>query len=438
MTIPYYQSKAQHSSATVTLRLPPAMPHAAPPEWPAARWVGSIDVAAFGPSTEIVLQDAEAYEHARLLVRDGTEIRGFVDVGVRRGRIDAGSLTRDIERLPRRKCSGEPQDWASITVVICTRDRPEHLRRVLPTILGLDYPNFDVVIVDNASRTSESRDLIRNEFPDPRLRIVEEPLPGLSRARNTGVAHASGEIVAFTDDDVAADQYWLREIARGFAQAHAVDCVTGLVPSGELRTRVQGYFDDRTSWSKNLDARVYSLSHPPADLPMFPFSVGQFGTGANFAVKRRAALELGGFDTALGVGTRTGGGEDLDFFTRVILNGRVLAMQPTALIWHRHRDDLAALRVQARGYGTGLGAWLAKIAMQPRTLRMALVRSPHALRRLVSLAWRKPEVSVVGTDEPSDSFDRTVARVGWVELFSVARGPWRYLRQRFEDTRAAH
>ena len=262
------------------------------------------------------------------------------------------------------------------------------------------------------------------------MRLVTEPRPGLSRARNTGLAVATGEFVAFTDDDVVVDRYWLAELAAGFSRAPGVDLVSGLVPSGELRTRVQGFFDDRVSWSKNLRGRLYSLTSPPPDLPMFPFSVGEYGTGANFAVRRSAATALGGFDTAFGVGTRTGGGEDLDMFTRVILDGRSLVMQPSALVWHRHRDDLAALRVQARGYGIGLGAWLTKILLDPSTARIALVRAPHALGRLLSLAWRTPEVSVVERTGGIDELDRTIARVGFLELFSVARGPFAYARQR--------
>lgn len=423
--------------APATLLLRAAMPHDAPPEWPHARWVGAVDVAEVLPGRDIVLDDAAGYLRARLLVRDGACVRGFVDLPVTASRLDAAALLRDVARLPPARPGVEPDRWPSITVVVCTRDRPDQLTQMLPTLLTLDYPDFDIVVVDNAASNRDTATLIRREFAHPRLRHVDEPTPGLSHARNTGMVQARGEIVAFTDDDVAADRFWLRELARGFARHAGIDCVSGLVPSGELRARVQGYFDDRTSWSKNLESRVFSLTDPPADLPMFPFCVGQFGTGANFAVRRKAALELGGFDTALGVGTRSGGGEDLDFFTRLLLDGRALAMQPSAVIWHRHRGDLAALRDQAIGYGSGLGAWLAKLARDPSSLRMALARSPHALARLISMPWRKPAESVVAGRLADDDLDRALARVGWTELLAVTRGPWRYYSQRRADARAA-
>jgi glycosyltransferase involved in cell wall biosynthesis len=413
-----------------TLELNAAMTSSNPPDWSGAVWVGTLDTAAFGDAERLHLQSSAGYTKARLLVRDGTAVRGFIELEAPNGVITRSALDRALDALPR----VAPRDVAAhpptITVIVCTRDRASQLRGALEAILALDYPNFDVLVVDNASRTSDTRDLVQNEFATSAVTLVSEPIPGLSRARNAGLRAATGEIVAYTDDDVIVDPAWLAELAAGFSRAPNVDCVTGLVPSGELRTPAQGYFDGRVSWSKNLEPRIYSLADPPADLPMFPFSIGEFGTGANFALRRRAALELGGFDNALGVGTRTGGGEDIDMFTRVILDGRILVMQPSAIVWHRHRDDLAALRLQARGYGTGLGAWITKLLLNPRTARMALVRSPHALSRLVSLAWRKPAPSEGERPTEPDEWDREISRVGWLELFSVARGPLGYLLER--------
>lgn len=413
----------------------PAMSSAGPPEGTAATWVGMLEetVILDAPSTtELRLLGSLGYAAARLLIRADRRVRGFIEFPLQGETVPAGRVRELVHALPPAQPLDVPARLPGFTVVICTRDRASQLRPALRSVLAVDYPHLDVLVVDNAPSGPQTRDLVEQEFHDPRLRIVEEPVPGLAQARNTGLRHAEREFVAFTDDDVVVDPWWLRALAAGFARGDTVDCVSGLVPSGELRTAVQAYFDHRVSWSSNLAVRHYSLATPPADLPMFPFSVGEFGTGANFALRRNRALAMGGFDTAFGIGTRTGGGEDLDMFTRVLFAGRGLVVEPSAIVWHRHRADLGALRYQARGYGVGLGAWLTKIALNPRTALMAIWRSPTAVPRLLGKNGGAPgSAGPVGASPAEGELGRAIARVGWYETMSVARGPFAYLRQRW-------
>jgi GT2 family glycosyltransferase len=399
-----------------------------PEKWAGVRWVGEVELGSLAEHSHLRLLNSEGYERARLLVRDGAAVRGFVDLDAAGGTLDRRALDAAVASLPQVPPAPPAASSPSITVVVCTRDRAPLLRGALQAILGLDYPCFDIVVVDNASRTTATQDLVHNEFADPRVSLVLEPTPGLSNARNTGLRHARGDIVAFTDDDVIVDRAWLREISAGFEKDPAAVCVTGLVPAGEVRSRAQHYFDGRVSWSKSVVPQVYSLAKPPAGMPTFPFCIGAYGTGANFAIDRRAALRLGGFDPALGVGTRTGGGEDIDMFTRVVLAGHSLVVQPSAIVWHRHRDDMEALRVQARGYGNGLGAWLAKIMLNPRTARLALARSPRAVHNLLANA-RVPKGDD-GSSAPVLAKDPEIGKVLKLELLSVFRGPFNYLLQR--------
>jgi GT2 family glycosyltransferase len=417
------------------LTLSPAMPAGGEVAWDGALWVGALDVHELDSAVgDVTLADSAGYSSARLLVRDGASILGFVECAVVSGAVERAVLLEALEVLPASPGSAVARSaptapLPSITVVVCTRDRPEQLAAALDSLLSLDYPDFDVLVVDNAPRSTATADLVAT-IPDGRLRLVTEPVPGLSAARNTGLRAAHGELVAFTDDDVVVDRLWLRELAVGFDAGEGVACVSGLVPSGELRTAVQRYFDGRVAWSANILQRVFRLDSPPADLPMFPFSVGEFGTGANFAVRRSAAIELGGFDTCFGVGTATGGGEDLDFFTRVLFSGAGLVLQPTAVVWHRHRSDLAALRAQARGYGTGLGAWLTRVLLDRRMRSHALRRAPHALLRLVSKAGGSITEGPGAGSSASSELRNAVARVGWYELGCVLLGPGLYLRER--------
>ena len=410
-----------------SLDITPSMGTGAVPDWPGALWVGAVDLDSLVGYTHLRLLDSMGYHRARLLVRRGSSVRGFIDVDAPNGVLGRGALESAAATLPAAVAS-QTSSTPSITVIVCTRDRASLLRGSIAAILRLDYPNFDVIVVDNGASTAETRDMVRDEFRDPRLNLISEPRPGLSNARNAGLRRARGDIVAFTDDDVVVDEFWLRGIASGFEQAPDVACVTGLVPAGELRSPAQGYFDERVNWSKIVAPKVFSMADPPADLPTFPFCVGAYGTGANFALDRRTALALGAFDPALGVGTRTGGGEDIDMFTRVILEGHSLVVQPSAIVWHRHRAELEDLIVQARGYGKGLGSWLTKILLNPRTARLAIARSPQGALHFLRNA-RNHSLGQSAAPAP-ELRDPRIAKALRTELLSVARGPLNYLLER--------
>ncbi|GAA2989749.1 GT2 family glycosyltransferase [Microbacterium terrae] len=406
-----------------TLTLPLAMPLHGAVDRDVATWVGLVEASDLAGAPErIVLESGDLFDRARLLVRDHGSVRGYIAVPVVGGEADAAAVATAAEGLPAIPPAARPAP-VPITVVVCTRDRGALLRESLDAIRAIDYPLLEVVVVDNAPSDEETHDLLADEFPG--FRYVREDKAGLSHARNAGLNAATSSIVAYTDDDVIVDPQWLWAIAAGFARADDVGCVTGVVPSGELRNAVQAWFDARVSWSKLTAARTFRLSDPPDDLPMFPFCVGEFGTGANFAVRRDHMLALGGFDTALGAGTRTKGGEDLDMFLRMLYDGQAIVVNPAAVVWHRHRDDLAALEAQAVGYGRGFGAWAATVALDPRTVGAAIARSPRAFARLVNKPMASVDESTVASTLSKES-----RGIGRVELASVIGGPAAYFAER--------
>lgn len=375
----------------------PVLAAAEPPNWDGATWTGELwaDSADFTAGTtghgphRYRLEGAERFGRARLLVRTGYGPLGFVELDVVDETIDAALLRSLVAELP------VPQDRSArlagalptlaISVVVCTRDRVSMLKTALDSVRAVSYPNVEIIVVDNAGATDATHRYV-DGLADSRVRVIDEPRPGLSRARNAGLLAASGEVVAFTDDDVVVDEHWLGAIAGGFARGPSVWCVSGLVPAAELRTPAQAYFDSRVGWSTCMRGRVFDRADPPADIPLFPFAVGHYGTGANFAVDRDAVLGLGGFDEALGAGSPTGGGEDLDMFFRVLRAGGQLVYDPSAVVWHRHRASSEGLAAQSRTYGVGLGAWIAKIACDrqtgPLAVATAVRKAPAFLNHL--------------------------------------------------------
>jgi len=389
-------------------------------------WTGEVDMSACEHGLAAPQRAGPAYRRARLLVRAGGEPRGFVTLDLdSRGRIGAQDLKRAVDRQLLRGTRESPADGVALSdaitpdlsVIVCTRDRADSLRVALRSLLACDYPRMEVVVVDNAP-LSDATSRVIDEIGDPRVRRVVEPLPGLSRARNRGVVEATGEVLAFTDDDVIVDPLWVRALVRGLGRQETVGCVTGFVTAAELETPAQQYFERKVSWSDDFVPRLFDLDEHRVDVPLYPYVAGTFGAGANFAVIREALAAVGAFDEALGAGSPAKGGEDIDYFLRLVLAGYAIAYEPAAIVWHVHRRDLPALREQLDGYGSGLSAFLFKHLLQPRTARDILRRGIPGLKRMYDLRQR-------GRYEGADHL-----RLWRSELSGFASGPARYLRGR--------
>lgn len=273
-----------------------------------------------------------------------------------------------------------------VTVLVATRDRTETLDPCLRSLLALDYPHVDIVVVDSAPSTEATADLIASDYAEKApVRYVREEAPGLAIAHNAGLEHISSPIIAITDDDVVVDPGWLTEIVRQFNRSPDIGCVTGLILPMELETPAQDLIEQFGGFARGYDIRHFSPKETTSQGPLFPYTAGAFGSGANMAFRRSALLEVGGFDPALGAGTAAKGGDDLAAFFAIIAGGHDLAYTPDAVLWHRHRRDYAGMKGQAFGYGVGLGAYLTSIvARQPWRLFDMLWRMPGALHHLIA------------------------------------------------------
>lgn len=274
-----------------------------------------------------------------------------------------------------------------LSVVVCTRNRPESVMVTLRSLLAMHYQPFEIVLVDNAPSSDATKGAVLAAYgDDPRVRYVREPRRGLSCARNRGLTEASADIVAFTDDDVTVDPWWLDGILRGFRAAPNVACVTGMIKTAQLENAAQLYFHLREAWGGVCERRIFDLGENRDKSPLYPYSPGIFGAGANFAVSRATMKEIGSFDEALGAGTASGGGEDLEIYMRVILNGNRIVYEPAAIVSHYHRSDLAELTKQMRAYGTGCTAAITAIMLRvPRARREVPARILWGLLRIFTL-----------------------------------------------------
>jgi GT2 family glycosyltransferase len=275
----------------------------------------------------------------------------------------------------------------TITVVIVTCANSDRVVRCVTSILACSYGEFDVVVVENAPAISCTDAALREAFgAERRLRYIEEPLRGTSRARNAGLAVATGEAVAFVDDDVVVDPGWLRAVGAGFGSG--VGCVTGLIAPFSLDTPGQTLFEVFAGFNKGFEYEVFDMHARDKADRLWPYAPGSIGSGGNMALLTALARRLGGFDIALGGGTIALGGEDLDLLLRVLLDGEQIVYDPAAMVFHEHPKDQPGLRRRAYSYGIGLSAMLTKqLRAGPR---LPLLRAiPAGIRLTFNPASRK-------------------------------------------------
>lgn len=324
-----------------------------------------VDLELSRPATAI--EELGDYASVDGLVRNHGVPIGWVRVPVDRGRCSASEVTRALkEQLPSTIRVGGSADptWTgpglpSVTVVVCTRDRPDDLTLCLESLRSIDYSELELLVVDNAPRDEATACLVQQRFPE--VRYLRESRPGLDWARNRAIAAARGEIIAFTDDDVVVDAGWIRALAAVFHRDPAVMGVTGIVVPYELETEAQVLFERYRSFARGFATSRTQM--PDAGGRSVAFrngATGRFGTGANMAFRRVLFDQVGLFDPGLGAGTPARGGDDLDMFFRVLKAGYALVYEPRALVRHRHRRTPEELRRQMRDHGISFSAYLTR------------------------------------------------------------------------------
>ncbi|MER5635346.1 glycosyltransferase family 2 protein [Kitasatospora sp. NPDC002227] len=263
----------------------------------------------------------------------------------------------------------------TLSVVICsyTMARWDDVRAALASVRAQQRPPEEVVlVVDHCPELAER--LARHD-PDARL-VLSAERPGVSGARNTGLAAASGEILAFLDDDAVAEPDWTRQLLAPYRDP-AVLGVGGLVTSWWERGR-PGWFPPEFDW-------VVGCSYPGS--PEHTSAVRNF-IGANMSFRRAAVVAAGGFRSDLGrVGTSPYGCEETELCLRLtaLHPGAELRYEPSAVV--RQHVPPARAKVSyfvSRCYAEGRSK--ARVAGYTGT-RSALASERRYLRRTIPAAF---------------------------------------------------
>ena len=358
--------------------------------------VATVDLNGTVPAVSDERPAGGRYAAAQILVRRHGRPLGVLEVTLPPGGLTGPALADVIERSIAVPAGDHPDAAAATspfaTVVVPTVGTAPALRRCLSSLLDLDYPHYEILVVDNAPDRSSTAALV-GEFGrrDPRLRLTSEPRRGVAYARNRGLAEARGGIVAYADDDVVVDRRWLRSLVDAFVDDE-VAAVTGLVLPAELETPAQIYLERYGGFGKGcrrtrFDRTGYQVTDAAGTeqvaafaTTLYPYLPGRYGSGASMAFRTDVLRRLGGFDPRLGGARAVRAGEDIDALLRVVLAGRALVYEPAAVVRHAHRGDLRSLRRGMYAYGVGLAAVLTKcLGGDPGIRREVVRRLPRGL-----------------------------------------------------------
>lgn len=303
------------------------------------------------------------------------------------------------------------------TVVICTRNRPEELERCLAALALVVYPDFDVLVVDNAPSDDRTRDIAERWEAG----YVVEPIVGLSRARNRGARSCETEIVAFIDDDALPDPKWLDRLITEFKDPRVM-VVTGRILPLCVETRAE---DDCAMINGFSDQRRAVDRHTPSWFELANF--GGLGDGGNMAFRRCAFDIWPGFDERLGRGAPLDGSEEHHAFFALVERGWRAVFTLDAVVRHPNPATVENLRARHLKDLSASTAYLVLLFVEhPRYRRRTLRYAAQALAG-VRRPWRV---------QPPEPTPRITPR--WRTLLACISGPFLYVRSRFAHAAPAY
>ena len=216
-------------------------------------------------------------------------------------------------------------NWPRISVVVCTYNGSRTIRDTLSGLAQLDYPDYEVIVVDDGSTDKTAQ--IAAEYS---VLLIRTPNRGLSAARNTGMGAATGSIVAYIDDDAYPDPHWLRYIAWTFLNTeYAGVGGPNIPPPGD------GPIAECVAHAPGGPVHVLISAKEAEHIP-----------GCNCAFRKECLEAVGGFDPIF-----RSAGDDVDLCWRLMERGWKLGFHPAAMVWHHRRNSLRAYWRQQIGYG---------------------------------------------------------------------------------------
>ncbi len=239
----------------------------------------------------------------------------------------------------------QPMLQPKVSAIICTHNRDRYLGLAIDSLLQQDFPEFEIIVVDNAS-TDQTREVVEARQGDTRVKYVYEAVTGLSVARNTGAKAAQSEILAYLDDDAIASPVWLSSLYEAYKANEKLAIAGGKV--------TLLWTDGITAPAWLSDGLAGNLgAYDLGDSVVYITQPGLTPRGLNYSIRRAFLEQIGGFDPNLGrVGKNLLSNEELHMTNLALHSGWQVAYLPSALVAHH----VAPERVK-RGWFFSRGWW---------------------------------------------------------------------------------
>ncbi len=256
--------------------------------------------------------------------RGGADIEDW-DFGLTRRDRSPKPALPSVEQAFRDSPFAADAPWPLVSVIVCSYNGAKTIGECCRALQQLRYPHYEVIVVDDGSTDDTAAIAAQYGY-----RVIRTPNQGLSSARNTGLAAATGEIVAYTDDDTVPQPYWLHYLASTFLTSEYM-----AVGGPNLPPADDSFIAQCVASAPGGPVHVLITDRDAEHIP-----------GCNMAFRRAALVEVGGFDPTFCIA-----GDDVDVCWRMLDRGWLIGFNPAALVWHHRRSSVKSYWRQQRNYG---------------------------------------------------------------------------------------
>jgi glycosyltransferase involved in cell wall biosynthesis len=234
-----------------------------------------------------------------------------------------------------------------VSVIVITRNHSHSLAKTLKALSEQEYPDLEIVLVDSGGDLEKEKTVQLAKTYG--TKYIFEPRLGQSLARNTGIPHTTGEIIAFTDDDCLPERNWLSRTLQNYSDPNVWGCSGRVVP--HRSESAADLFEEVAGQDLGETKRIFTGKDVHFGIGMLLANVGKVfakhmkskgpapwcvGHGSSMSFRKIALQQLGGFDNRLGAGAPLRSGEDIDINYRILKSGHAIVYESSAVVRHNH------------------------------------------------------------------------------------------------------